>query len=183
VHNFCDRNNIPNTYWLINGAGHDWNVWKQSLWNYSQMICAKGFTNNDGTVTPEDPNPASTQIEGEDYDTQSGIQSENCSEGGQNIGYIENGDYAVYKNVDFGTGVTDFKARVASDTSGGNIEIRLDSATGPLVGTCSVSGTGGWQNWVDANCSVSGVNGTHDLYLKFTGGSGYLFNINWFKFN
>jgi len=29
---------------------------------------------------------------------------------------------------------------------------------------------------------VSGVSGTHDLYLKFTGGSGYLFNINWWKF-
>jgi len=26
------------------------------------------------------------------------------------------------------------------------------------------------------------VSGKHDLYLKFTGGSGYLFNLNWFRF-
>jgi hypothetical protein len=26
------------------------------------------------------------------------------------------------------------------------------------------------------------VSGVHDLYLKFTGGSGYLMNFNWWKF-
>ena len=46
VHKFCDSHNIANTYFLIQGAGHDWNVWKQSLWNYSQMVCAKGFTSS-----------------------------------------------------------------------------------------------------------------------------------------
>jgi len=51
-----------------------------------------------------------------------------------------------------------------------------------LIGTCTVPGTGGWQNWVDVKCDVSGVSGIHDLYLKFTGGSGYLLNINWWKF-
>jgi len=35
---------------------------------------------------------------------------------------------------------------------------------------------------VDATCEVSGLKGVHDLYLKFTGGSGYLLNINWFTF-
>ena len=50
-----------------------------------------------------------------------------------------------------------------------------------MVGTCPVTGTA-WQTWGDATCSVSGVSGKHDLYLKFTGGSGYLFNISWFKF-
>jgi hypothetical protein len=50
------------------------------------------------------------------------------------------------------------------------------------VGTCVVSGTGGWQTWVIKSCSVSGLSGIHDIYLKFTGGSGYLFNINWWKF-
>jgi len=59
------------------------------------------------------------------------------------VGYIENGDYAVYNNIDFGSGAESFQARVASSTSGGNIEIRLDSLTGPLVGTCSITGTAG----------------------------------------
>jgi alpha-L-fucosidase 2 len=137
------------------------------------------------TVTPTptlESRSAFSRIEAESYDTQSGIQTESCGEGGQNIGYIENGDYAVYNNIGFGGGAAGFQARVASANSGGTIEIRLDSITGPLVGACSVAGTGGWQNWVDATCDVSGVSGTHDLYLQFSGGSGYLFNVNWFLF-
>ncbi len=122
------------------------------------------------------------QIEAENYDNQSGTQSESCTEGGQDVGFIENGDYTVYNNVDFGSGAESFKARVASATSGGNIEIRLDSPDGTLIGTCPVAGTADWQTYADVNCSVSEVTGKHDLYLKFTGDSGYLFNLNWFTF-
>ena len=181
VHTFCDSNSIPNTYFLIQGAGHDWNVWKQSLWNYSQMVCEKGFTEY-GPIVPPEPTSAFTNIEAESYNEQSGIQNVTCDEGTEAVGYTENGDYAVYKNIDFGDGATSFKTRVSSATNGGKIEIRLDSITGTLVGTCTVAGTGGWQTFVDASCDVSGVSGKHDVYLKFTGESGYLFNLNYFTF-
>jgi hypothetical protein len=134
-------------------------------------------------ITSSEPTSAFTKIEAESYGSQSGVQTESCDEGGQDVAYIENGDYAVYNNIDFGDSASAFKARVASSGSGGKIEIRLDSITGPLIGTCSVVSTGGWQKWVDADCSVSGVSGKHDLYLKFTGDSGYLFNFNWFQFS
>ncbi len=62
--------------------------------------------------------------------------------------------------------------------------MRLDSLTGTLIGTCEVASTGDWQNnWVTSSCSVSRVTGEHDLYIKFTGESGYLMNINWWKFS
>ncbi len=122
------------------------------------------------------------QIEAENFSSQSGIDVENCSEGGKNVGFIENGDYAVYNNINFNNGVTDFQARVASNGGGGNIEIRLDSITGPLVGTCKVTPNGDWQTWTDAECKITGASGMHNVYLKFTGGSGYLFNLNWFQF-
>lgn len=126
---------------------------------------------------------AFNQIEAENYSSMSGVQNETCSEGGQEVGYINNGDYTVYNNVDFGNGAATFNARVASATAGGNIEIRLDSPTGTLLGTCVVPKTGGWQTWATKSCNVSGATGVHNLYLKYTGGSGYLFNINWFKFS
>ena len=44
--------------------------------------------------------------------------------------------------------------------SAGRIEARLDSASGTLVGTCAVSGTGGWQTWTTVSCPVSGATGT-----------------------
>ncbi len=128
------------------------------------------------------PRSAFTQIEAESYSTQSGIQTESSSEGGQDVAFIENGDYVVYNNIDFGSGAASFQARVASATNGGNIEVRLDSITGTLAGTCTVAGTGGWQTWTTKTCNISGASGIHNVYLKFTGGSGYLFNINWFQF-
>ncbi|MFD6568729.1 family 43 glycosylhydrolase [Micromonospora profundi] len=113
----------------------------------------------------------------------SGIETEASSEGGMNVGWIENGDYIKVKGIAFGAGATSFSARVASATSGGRIEVRLDSANGPTVGTCTVGGTGGWQAWTTSTCAVSGATGTHDLYLRFAGGTGNLFNINWWQFN
>ena len=50
------------------------------------------------------------------------------------------------------------------------------------MGSCTVSGTGGWQTWADVSCPVTGATGTRDLYLNFTGGSGYLFNVDWWRF-
>ena len=114
---------------------------------------------------------------------ESGIETEPSSEGGMNVGWIENGDWIRVKGVAFGSGATSFTARVASAGSGGTIELRLDGPTGRVVSSCHVPVTGGWQSWTSVSCPVSGATGTHDLYLRFTGGSGYLFNVNWWQFN
>jgi arabinoxylan arabinofuranohydrolase len=122
------------------------------------------------------------QTEAETIAWESGVETEVCSEGGMNVASISNGDYIKVKSVNFASGAVSFEARVASATGGGNIELRLDSQMGTLVGTCSVQGTGGWQTWTTRSCPVSGASGIHDLYLKFTGGSGELFNFNWWRF-
>src|SRR4029450_12955532 len=84
---------------------------------------------------------------------ESGIETEVCSEGGMNVTSINNGDYIKVKAVNFGTGAVSFDARVASASSGGSIELRLDSQTGTLVGTCAVLGTGGLQTWTTRSCA------------------------------
>jgi enterochelin esterase-like enzyme len=56
VHNYCDTNGIPNTYWLLQGRGHEWSVWKPSLWNFLQMAGAAGYTDYGATT----PTPTST---------------------------------------------------------------------------------------------------------------------------
>ncbi len=120
--------------------------------------------------------------EAENFSEQSGLRTEACTEGGSNIGYIENGDYAVYNNVDFDTGRVKLDLRVASNTDGGTIEVLLDSSTGPSLGKFTVPGTGGWQNWTTLTVDIPKTSGTHKVYAIFTGGSGYLYNINWLKF-
>jgi hypothetical protein len=136
------------------------------------------------SISPSVANAASAfdQTAASSYSSQFGIQTEPSSEGGMNVGWIDNGDYIAFTNTDFGSGANTFSARVASAANGGNIEVRLDSLTGTLAGTCAVPVTGGWQIWTTVNCNVSNITGVHTLYLKFTGGAGNLFNILWFKF-
>jgi hypothetical protein len=101
-----------------------------------------------------------------------------CSEGGEDLCSIYNGDYAVYSNLDL-NGINSFAARVAS-VNAGDIEIHMDNPTGTLIGDCAVAGTGGVQTWYTVNCNVSGVGGYHNVYLVFTGNIGDLFSLEWF---
>ncbi len=160
---------------------------------FHRSVCVEQFKfNDDGTIpqfnmTKEGPSQVGhldpfVTVQAETICWTGGVETETCSEGGMNVCDINNGDFIKIKGVDFGAGATSFKARVASETNGGNIEIRLDSPAGTLVGTCAVSGTGGWQTWVTQFCAVEGAAGVHDLYLVFTGGSGPLLNFNWWKF-
>jgi arabinoxylan arabinofuranohydrolase len=124
------------------------------------------------------------RVEAETMNAQSGIETETCGEGGMDVTQINNGDWIRVRGVDFGSaGATSFSARVASTTSGGSIELRLGSATGTLIGTCSVPATGGAQTWTTTTCNVTGATGVKDLYLKFTGGSSQLFNLNHWQFS
>ncbi len=102
---------------------------------------------------------------------QEGIQTAPCSEGGECVGWINHGDWVRYDQVDFGHGqvVTQLEIRAASETSGGTIEIRLDSPDGKLLGTCVVPNTGGWQSWRSFNVKVKPVGGVRTLCLVFKG--------------
>jgi fibronectin type 3 domain-containing protein len=113
------------------------------------------------------------------YNSMSGVIAETCGEGGYDISNIANGDWSAYNSINL-TGANSFVARVASAGAGGNIEVHLDSPSGTLIGTCPVPGTGGWQTYVDAYCNLNGASGTHNVYLVYTGGTGNLFNVQFF---
>ena len=114
-------------------------------------------------------NPLNT-IVAANFDVKSnGIKTEAYSEGGNNLCSIHAGDYVVYKNYDFDSGVAGFKARIASVTSGA-IEVRFDLPTGSLLGTCLFKSTGGWQNWQVVVCKVdNSQSGVRDVFLVFRG--------------
>lgn len=99
------------------------------------------------------------------------------------LAQIKNGDNVAFKSIDFGKGASSFTARVATATSGGKIEIRIDSLSGRVVGSCQVTYTGGWNNWKNIVCDIEEVSGVHELYLSFSGGSELLFNIDKFQFH
>ncbi len=113
-----------------------------------------------------------------------GILTDSCFDKGQGrmVSEIDNGDWIKISGVDFGKRTKCFKARIATPVKGAAIEIRLDSPEGALVGTCTVKPTGSWDKWKTVKSKISGATGKHDLYLKFTGGEGFLFNFNWWQF-
>ena len=101
---------------------------------------------------------------------------------GTNIGYIQNGDWAMYRDIDLSC-ASSLEVMASSQTNGGTIEVRLGSVTGDLIGSVDVSGTGSWATYDTSSVNLESVSGTHDVYLVFTGGNGYLFNIDWLEFS
>lgn len=127
------------------------------------------------------------RIQASSFNTISGLQTEPTDDtlGGYDVGYADNGDYAVYQNVDFAAGFTNVSARLAnggSSSSSGTLEFRLDSRTGTRIATVTIPVTGGWQSWQTVSGSVSNASGVHNLYVVFKGTSG-IGNLNWFQFS
>jgi hypothetical protein len=122
---------------------------------------------------PPGSRSAFSTIQAEDYNSVSSstLQVIGGTPSGSGIGYIESGDYVTYRNIDFGSGATSFRAVVASGLSSGstNIEIRLNGPSGTRIGTLSVGSTGGWNNYTERSTTVSNVTGTQDLVLRFSG--------------
>jgi hypothetical protein len=86
------------------------------------------------------------KVEAETMAFSKGIKTEQNDQVGVYVTDIHNGDYIKLQNVGFGKKVPrTFKARVASGLRGGQIEIRLDSLKGRLLGKVEVPGTGGWE--------------------------------------
>lgn len=151
-----------------------------------------GSTTTPTTTPTTSPTSGTTRdaystIEAESYNSQSGTTTETCSEGGSDVGYIANGDWLQFNNVNFGTGgVKDFVARVASGAASGVsglVEVRVDSRSNAPIGSFALASTGGWQTWTSVPGNVSAVTGTHTVYLTFTSGQSADFvNVNWFQF-
>jgi arabinoxylan arabinofuranohydrolase len=181
---------------VIDYKGHSYLFYHNSALpggaDFRRSVCVEEFTyGTDGsipklTMSTGGPKGIATldpfqQVEAETIAFSSGLKTETCSDtgGGIDVTSISNGDYIKVKDVDFLDGVTSFDARVSNSGSNAKVELHLDSQTGTLLGTCDVSGA---SSWATKTCTVTGATGKHDLFLKFTGGSGDLFKFNWWKF-
>jgi MYXO-CTERM domain-containing protein len=130
-----------------------------------------------GKSRPLTGRDALVEIEGEDYDGQSGATKEDSGDTsmGQSIAVNSSGS-VFFNNVDFrdaGVGSVQLRVKASSATT---LELRQDSQTGTLLGTCSVASTG--SSWATQTCNLTQTAGVHNLYVV-SGGSVHL---NWMKF-
>jgi len=205
---FLEQNNISHLNWAVNdkdeGAsvliGTEQGANNQGGWALS-LLTPSGLLSRDiirnwpvaGGADAEDPNgddgtsenfpPITSLIQAEDFDSQSGIRVEATRDvgGGQNIGYIENNDYAEYNVNVANAGLYTLEMRLASNTNGGDITMQVN---GRDLASLSVGDTGGWQSWVTVSTEVNLDAGDQTLRFLFTDpiSTQSLLNVNWINF-
>ncbi len=161
---------------------------------FTRSVCVDEMTfKSNGSILRVEPTPGIKkgvgvlnpfiQQEAETIAWAQGVETADNGKGGIMVTDISNADYIKVRDVDFKNGAGSFQASIASSTNGGSIEIRIDSLTGPVVGTCMVPSTGSVQNWQIVTAKISGAKGLHDVFFIFKGGEGELFNIDWWRFD
>lgn len=170
--------------------------------NLKLFVAAGGFNFNwfkiesmDGTVVASSSSSSAASssaaavetkfpfvIQAESYSTMSGVQKENTTDvgGGQNVGYVDTGDWMSYSNsvikAPF-TGKYKISYRVASSNGGAALALS-DITTNTTLDTVIVPKTGGWQAWTTIEREVTLTAGDHKFTLvAATGGV----NINWIQ--
>ena len=82
----------------------------------------------------------------------------------------------VYDVVDFrDAGVDSVQLRVQA-ASATTVELHLDTADGPPIGSCPIDATG--RAWATVSCPLAHTSGVHTLTLAFAGAA----NLNWLQF-
>lgn len=88
----------------------------------------------------------------------------------EQVAQIGNGDILTYTGINFGSGSTQFDARVASGAGtgiSGLVEVVLDNPSASPIASFSVASTGGWASWQTIAANMALATGKHTVYLEF----------------
>ena len=129
------------------------------------------------------------KIEAEAFEIQSGITVETTTDqgGGENIGFLDSGDFLDYRVKIMETGEYTVVYRTAALSETGAVRLSIvdrrpndATTTITLLHEVSFPPTGDWQSWTNTTATATLlVEGEHFLRLEITAP---LFNINWFSF-
>lgn len=103
----------------------------------------------------------------------------------QELGNPRVGATATYTGLDFGSGAEAMMLRVSLPSGSSAVEIRMDSADGPLAGpSCAIAATGSTTAYRTIRCALNPVvaqGRDRTLVFRFTGDNPSL-RFNWFGF-
>ncbi len=116
--------------------------------------------------------------EAESYDSMFEVRKEATGDtgGGENVGYIDDGDWLDYNIKTLFPGTYTFNFRVSNAYGNGLIEIK--SASGAILGHVNVPQTGGWQTYTTISTEVELPIGSQVIRLYANRGA---YNLNWFE--
>ncbi|MBC8060482.1 MAG: family 16 glycosylhydrolase [Clostridiaceae bacterium] len=116
------------------------------------------------------------KLEAEKYSVMSGVQTETCSEGTLNVGWIDTGDWMDYNVNVPSAGSYTVQYRVSSPNATGQIQLKNGNT---VLATTNIPNTGGWQNWQTVSSTVNLAAGNQTLRVYANVGG---FNLNWCNF-
>lgn len=124
-------------------------------------------------------------IEAESYIEQLGTSLESTSDegGGQNVGYLDPGDYLLYDVAIAEQGDHRVSFRTASETVDGKLSLELMEPSGVThsLGEFDFASTGGWQTWATSEFDVAiPIEGAAVLRVSILEAP---FNLNWMAFD
>jgi hypothetical protein len=130
-----------------------------------------------GGTTPPPPTTTSTRIEAESYTSMNGVAKESTTDagGGQNVGYIDTGDWMDYSVTASAAGTYPVNLRVASPSGG---QLQIQSSTGTVLATVAVPNTGGYQSWQTVTANIALAAGTQTIRIYSTSNG---WNFNWWE--
>ncbi len=116
------------------------------------------------------------KMEAENYCAMNGIQTENCSEGGLNVGWVDAGDWLDFKVNVTTAGEYTVNFRVAAEGfESKSVQLRKGFS---VLGTVNFQATGGWQSWSTKSVSVTLASGIQTLRVYFPSSG---INVNWIE--
>lgn len=116
-------------------------------------------------------------LEAENFTDMFGVETQECSEGGLNVGWIETGDWMEYTITATEAMAYTVKYRIASTQADGTVTISINDSD---VSTTNIPNTNGWQAWTTVMETVNIEAGTHVVRLTANVGG---WNINWIDFS
>jgi hypothetical protein len=132
----------------------------------------------------EPPVPADVHVEAEDWvsvitlpDGEVALEDTADEGGGQNVGFIDAGDWMEYSVEIPEAGCYAASYRVATESGSDGFTISFDDV---VVNTVVVPPTGGWQTWHSLTRHLELTAGLQTLRFDALGGAQ---NINWFEFD
>ena len=128
-------------------------------------------------------NLAQTTVQAARYGDNSGVAT-HLVNGQEVLGNFDGGDWAEYAGIDFGSGRDMFVGQLGEDPNyaGRQFQIRIDSLTGPVIGTVTALNTGGFDTYILQATPIVPTKGVHDVYLVALGSSPGVSNLKSFSF-
>ncbi|MBN2617032.1 MAG: family 16 glycosylhydrolase [Spirochaetales bacterium] len=114
-----------------------------------------------------------THLEAEDFFSKSDVpQTQECVEGGLNVGWMTEGNWLKYKVITTASGTYKINLRVASATKNNPLVIKTELGSAEI----EYKGSGDWQNWETISNEIELPSGESEIII-----SAVDVNLNWFE--